>query len=123
MKHTEIANKAKRYIIDAINASGYHKELQTDVEKIKFLRDTFVGEYGWAVKRYGVQGAIKEWLQGLPSCIDIAFTNYDILELAREWGSLPEDATEKQENKILNNYWDYMANKINVLFNTLGGAK
>ena len=119
MKNTETANKAKRYIIDSIDASEYGKELKNDNEKIEFLRDTFQSEYGFAIQRYGIQGAIKEWLQGLPSCINIAFYNYDILILAREWGSLKEGATEKQEDKILDNYWNYIASKICVLFNTL----
>jgi len=35
--------------------------------------------------------------------------NYKILELAKKWGSLPENPIEKQEDKILNNYWAFMA--------------
>lgn len=54
---------------------------------------------------------------GLPSCIDIPFMNYDILQLAKEFGSIPQDASEKEEEKIIERYWDFMANKIFVLFN------
>ena len=51
-----------------------------------------------------------EWLQGL--ALPIAFYNSDILQLAKDWGSIPHDATEKQEYKILDNYWRFMAAKI-----------
>jgi hypothetical protein len=50
-------------------------------------------------------------LQGLPSCLNIVFSNYDIIQLAKSWESLPENATEKQEDKILSNYFNFMAAK------------
>jgi hypothetical protein len=32
-----------------------------------------------------------------------------IIELAKSMGSVDENLTEKQEDKILENYWDFMA--------------
>ena len=49
-------------------------------------------------------------MSGLPSGIDIPFTNYEILKLAKRMGSLSEFPTDKEEDKILLNYWNFSAN-------------
>ena len=49
---------------------------------------------------------------GLPSSFNIDFTYHDIIERAKELGSLPENATETQENKIIANWFNYMAYKL-----------
>lgn len=103
---------ANAYILASIMAEGYLDNPVTDSEKLAFLRATFKSEYGWAIQRNGEFAALVEWLQGLPSSINIAFYNHDILRLAREWGSLPDSASEKQEDKILESYWRYMAMRI-----------
>ena len=108
---------AKQLVIDSIDASGYGENPKTPDEKIRFLEKTFLSEYGWAVSRYGKQRAIQEWLMGLPSSIHLPFANYDILQLAKSWGTLPYNATERQEDKILSNYWKLMASTILKLFN------
>lgn len=96
------------YIIDCIDAEGYGDNPQTTEAKLKFLHNTFMNEYGWAIARYGKPQAYTEWLQGLPSAFNLAFTNYDILELAKKQGSLSKNSTEKEEEKILENYWNYI---------------
>jgi len=109
--------KIKRYIIDHIDGEGYGETLTTDAEKIEFLRSTFDAEYGWQIARLGRQHALQEWLQGLPSAVNLPFYSGDILDLARETGGLAVDATERQEQKIIDNYWNYMSAKIFQLFN------
>ena len=104
------------YILSCIDADGYDVQPETDAEKLQFLSDTFHAEYGWMIDRVGPVAAFSEWLKGLPSSVNIEFTNWDILRLAREWGSLPENATERQEQKILDNYWNLIANKTFQLF-------
>jgi len=108
--------KIDKYILDAIDPSGYEVTAEKDVEKLLFLHDTFIAEYGWHVEQVGFYNALTGWLQGLPSSISIAFYNHDILELAVLWGSLPDNATEKQEDKILEKYWQFMAMRIQQLF-------
>jgi hypothetical protein len=104
--------QVKQYLIDCIDTEG------TAAEKIEFARDRFNSEYGKLIHYYGnEQLTIQNWLQGLCSAVPIAFMNVEILELAKQWGSLPEDATEKQEDKILANYWNFMAAKLLQLFN------
>lgn len=112
---------AKQYLIDSIELDDYGIKATTDAQKVSALQKIFMDEYGWAVKRYGMQGAIKEWLMGIPSAVNIAFYNNDILKLARKWGTLPANATEKQEDKILKNYWNLMAANLVQLFNKYKG--
>lgn len=101
------------YILDCISAEGYSvPEPTNDKEKLQFLYNTFHSEYGWSVIRNGEFNALVSWLQGLPTCCTIAFYNGDVLKLAQKWGSLPEKPTEKQEEKILETYWAFMAMRI-----------
>lgn len=114
---TSIDKLSKQYIIDHIDNSNYSDEyLAGNFQKVKFLHDTFYSEYGWAVERMGEHKALIEWFQGLPSACNIAFYNSDILNLAVEWGSLQTDATERQQQKILDNWWNLLAAKTGQLF-------
>jgi hypothetical protein len=113
-KNYEQINK---YILDAIDSSGYDVVTPSTTEgKLRFLYDTFFSEYHWNIERVGQLKAMTEWLQGLPSSINIEFANYAIIQLAKSWGSLPQDATERQEDKLLANYWQFMAMRILSLF-------
>lgn len=118
-KSSELDYTVKLYLLDAIDAHGYIEEGDalpvTLEEKAAFIKATFESEYGWAIERYGFDNALREWLQGLPSSINIEFYNYKILELAVSWKSLPEDYTEKEADKILANYWQFMAAKLSQL--------
>ena len=84
-------------------------------DKIQFLKETFEIEYGHAINNLGYTGALEQWFMGLPSVCTVAFYNSDILEIAREWGSLPENATERQEQKILDNWFNLIACKTRQL--------
>ncbi len=108
----------KNYLISCIDNSGHSdKELKTNIEKINFVKECFYGEYGWHVDQgNSVVSSISEWLQGLPSSINIEFYNHKIIELALKWGSLPEGYSEKQADKILGNYFNLLANKLHQLF-------
>ena len=107
----EYTPKIEAYILDAIDASGYGRDLKgkTPAEKLEFVRDTFKAEYGWAVPRYGRQGAIREWLAGLPSSINIEWRNCEILELGKAWGELPANASAAREDAYLNRWFGSMA--------------
>jgi hypothetical protein len=109
--NTHAKKHAFNYILDSIDGDGYGVELTTDKQKIDFVYDTFKSEYGHQIKYYGnnEQRAFKEYLAGLPSCINIEFRNFYILEMAKQWGSIPENATEKQEYKIISNWFAYIA--------------
>lgn len=106
----------EKVIINAISTDGFDlvKQPKTTKEKLEFLKERFQSEYGYAINRIGYQDAMRDWYQGL--AIDIPFYNNDIIELAKKGGSLPQNATEKQEDKIIENYWSFMARKTLGLF-------
>lgn len=120
-KQVEQKRFIHQYILDCVDSSGYGVETETDITKIVFLLNTFKAEYGWAVQRMGNHKAFAEWLQGLPSCLNIAFMNCDILALATKQGTLPDSPTEKQEDAILEKYWRYMTMRVFELHRKLLG--
>ena len=101
------------YLLAGIDAEGYDVEQPTNnKEKIKTFFAIFNSEYEWQIKNEGEFKALSDYLQGLGGCLHIAYNNHDILELAKKYGSISNNATEKQEQKILDNYWLFMANKL-----------
>ncbi len=118
-KSSELDKQAKLYLLDAMRDKLEEYDFTApegmDNEEVADrVRMIFCSEYQWQLERYGVIRAIQEWLQGL--ALPIAFDNWDIINLAKDWRSIPEDATERQEDKILDNYWHFMANKLSQLF-------
>ena len=113
---TEIRDKYYRYIIKSINSDNYDVVTTGRKEKLQFLKDTFYKEMGWNVKRVGALNAFKEWTMGLPTVFNIEFENYKILELAKKVGSISKQATEKQEDRLIENYWNFITSLTFQLF-------
>jgi len=99
---------------DFVNDYGYQKQPETDKEKLEIILQIFKREYNFNIKRLGIYQAYMEWLQGL-SCAGIDFENYKILQLAKEWGNLKNNASERHEDKILNNWWNFITVKTFIL--------
>lgn len=108
--NAEFKNNVYSYILSCIDGEGYGIELNTDKEKINFVFDTFKKEYSYQIEYYGsnINRAFSEYLMGLPSCINIDFENYKILEIAKKWGSIPQNPNEIQEDKIINNWFMFI---------------
>ncbi|HSG31201.1 MAG TPA: hypothetical protein VLB82_06595 [Thermodesulfobacteriota bacterium] len=106
------------YIIDSIyNADDpEYSDNMTDKEKLQYLYNTFSSEKGYEIPRRGVYKAFIDYMQGLGSSFNIAYTYNDIYELAYEQGSLSPDDNENKHYKIANNYYNYMATKVFELF-------
>ena len=114
---TEIDRQAKLEIISCIDGTGYDVVFVDNKAAISWLKSIFEKEAEHSIERMGYVRALEDYFRGLPSSCTIPFTNYDILNLAIKWGSLSSDATEVQEDKILNNYFNLMAVKTLQLFN------
>ena len=102
------------YILNAIDGEGYGKVLNTNAEKLQFLADRYKSEYSFPynLRRYGShQICFQNWIMGLPSCFNVDFENYRIVEIAKEWNDLNEQSTERQIDKIINNWFNYIASK------------
>jgi hypothetical protein len=109
------------YIMGAINCEGYDLSPlpETDTEKLQHLANCFKSEYLFHdnLKRYGsYQNCFANWIMGLPSCFHIDFANHKILDIAVKWGSIPTNASEKQEDKILANWFNLIAANTLQLF-------
>ena len=71
------------YVLDAIDHDG------GDAEKIRYFFANYEIEFNTAYnkKRYPNEAQrIGQYLQGLPSCINIAYWDQDIVEMGKAWG-------------------------------------
>lgn len=107
-----------QYLVNCIDTENYGVTADTEKEKLQFLHDTFTSEQGYNIKYYGgnKQRAFKEWLMGLPSCFNLEFENYQILNLAYLLEIIPANATEEEEEKLLNNWFKYATEEVFNLF-------
>jgi hypothetical protein len=100
-------------------ANEYGPEVEDTIQaRLNFVVKTFEKEFcfGYNLKYYGSKTAtLKNWFQGLPSVYSIEYRNHAILEIARETGALKPNATEAQEQKILNNWFNFAALKFTQL--------
>jgi hypothetical protein len=114
LHHTKYKENYKNYIIDCLDNEDdlIGKNLSRE-EKIKYLYDRFYSEYGFMVERIGKQNAIAEWLSGL--AIHIPYTYFDIINLAKNMGSVDDNLSSVQEDRICENYWNFMAHMVLLL--------
>jgi len=103
---TDQRNAYRKYTIDAI--TDY--DGNTPQNPVKYLFEVFYDEFGWNVQRQGEMNALKEWLQGVPSVIHLPMWYNEQIELAKKFGSIPQNATEKDEQKIIDNFYNFFAN-------------
>ena len=112
LHHTKYKKKYERYIL-AIVADKMKEE---DIKKINrntkiyYLFDKFNTEYGFMVARVGKQKAIAEWLAGLP--LNIPYIHDDIINLAVKMGSIDKNPSNKLQDRVVENYFNFMANMI-----------
>lgn len=98
------------YILDSVYSDVIDTESMTDKERIEFLLDTFFEEmYKNDRRRMCVLDLLREWLQGLPSAINIAFSYYDIAVTGKSMGYC-KDA--RSESRFINNWWTILASNI-----------
>ena len=96
------------YIVNCITSEDVI--LATQKDKVNHAYNRFIDEiWNWhkAQKNANMQDSFADWLSGLP--LDVDFENYRIIELAKEWGALPENSTERQEDKIIANWFRFIA--------------
>lgn len=75
------------YILDCIYND--EKDNMSDKEAINYFFESFNKEYNnnYNKRLYpNLQERISQYIQGLPTCISIAFTDYDIINIGKSWG-------------------------------------
>tara|TARA_R110000822_G_scaffold279011_1_gene400812 strand:- start:902 stop:1285 length:384 start_codon:yes stop_codon:yes gene_type:complete len=117
LHYTKYQENYKNYILDCLNDEDdlINKNLSRE-EKIKYLFNKFDSEYGWKIgrtKNDSRQNVIAEWLGGL--AINIPYLYCDIIGLAKDMGSVEFILSSVQEDRICQNYWNFMAYMILLL--------
>ena len=110
-KQSTLDNRIKNYILTCIDSSDHCVETLTVNQKIDFLMNTFVNEYGFMINRVGKTTALKEWFQGLPSVFNCAFYNTDTYKLGLKLGFLNHDCNDTAVDNFNENYWHMLATK------------
>lgn len=76
------------YILDSIHSEDVDVSVMSDKMKIEFAFKMFHEEM---VKnnnrRISILGLLTDWLQGLCSTVNIAFADYDIIQIKKMWKS------------------------------------
>lgn len=110
LHHTEYKKNYRNYILSTVHEDEEGKDFTNDNDKIEYIFNRFYDEYDYEIKKHGKFKAMSMWLEG--GAINIEYTNLSIVQLACEMGSVEHDPkpSEKLQQKILNNYYDFMAN-------------
>ena len=107
-----------KYILSVIDSEDLPSETMTNKEKVFFIMDRFIKEYCYEQNlmryKYDMTKLMAEWLSGL--AINIPYTYCDIIKLSKD---LLETDTLKDEDKIIENYFNFMAIQIFKLANRL----
>ena len=110
LHHTKYKQNYVNYILDTIDEDIHGKPLINKNDKISYIFERFYNEYGWNVEQQGKLKAMNEWLSGL--ALNIDYTYSDIIKLAVDMGSIDENPSDKLQDKVCENYFNFMANII-----------
>ena len=107
LHHSKYKKNYRAFILDHIDQDYSGNELKTDKAKIRFLFDRFYGEYGWHIDQVGKRNAMINWLSGL--ALPLPCYNGEVIDLAIEMGSIERNPSDKTIDRVLDNYWPFMA--------------
>ena len=101
------------YVLDSIDESSAASDLdltfEDDRSRIKFFLEQFNEEYNYDYNKQSyptLRLRISEYLQGLPSSINIHYTYYDIIRLTKEWEGYK---SKNKEEYFCNNWFKILA--------------
>ena len=95
------------YVLDCIYND--EKDNMSDKEAINYFFECFYKEYNGTYYKQlypNLQERVKEYINGLPSCFNIDYTDYNIEQIGKTWGYCK---TEKQTSNFVNNWFDVIA--------------
>ena len=104
----------RTFILESIDGEGYDVVTNTEAEKLAFMWDCFENEFNCKnnVVRYpNLQTRFSHWLMGLPTAINIPFAFHEILEVSKKLLEI-ETLTDKQEDNIIENYYNFMSYQV-----------
>ena len=107
LHHTQYKKNYVNYILNTIDEDIHGWALINRKDKISYIFERFYNEHNWNVKQQGKLKAMNEWLSGL--ALNIDYTSSDIIKLAVDMGSIGENPSESLQDKVINNYFNFMA--------------
>ena len=106
----EVNGKMYAYILESISSDEVDVESMSDKERIEFALDAFyVEKFEGDRRRMSAPELLTEWIGGLCSTVNVAFTNYDIAKVGTEWGYCRTDARTSQ---FVHKWFERIANGI-----------
>jgi len=117
----EITAPIRNYILNHINPTDYNVEAETDKEKLEFLVSTYIAEYPakYHLKHSGsYQKMFIDYIQGLPTCFNVDFRYYEIVNVMESWGlPQPEDKTGHESAEL---FYRLIYREVNALLRKHG---
>ena len=112
-------DQLKKFLESNIEFEGYGIQVNQN-QKISQLFDIFMDEYGLNIEDYDInerpqlknklKKKLVDWLQGLPSAIDIPYYYYDISNLLHALGF--DDIKEMEDDELSDFYYSIVADTI-----------
>ena len=117
MRLTKEQNKIiDDFIISSIDFSDYAigNNEKTEIQ-LKNVYNTFLTEKGnyYLDKSANLQLVFADWLSGLPTCVNLPFSYFDIGLFVK---SYYHEVTEKELEHFQDNYWNFMTMRFFKLF-------
>lgn len=95
----------KRFVQDKIDFEGYDKYEGTPrSRRIETAVEVFKDEYGWAVRQSGFKRAFTDWVQGLPSVLDIPYYYSEMRNLLYALGY--DEVRDMEDQEVSKLYYD-----------------
>lgn len=92
-----VNGKMYAYILDSIYSEDVDVESMSDKERIEFALDMFYKEkFEGDRRRMSTFDLLTEWIRGLCSTVNVAFMDYDIANIGKDWGYCRTDVTTWQ---------------------------
>jgi len=98
----DVDDELEKYIIDAIDLSGYDMDNISDFEKIKEFYNIFLSEKSWHVEQVGIKNALEDYLRGMPSAIDLPTYYNDVRNFMY---SIGYDEVKNMEDEELDKFY------------------
>ena len=112
----EVTQPIRNYILNHINPTDYNVEAETDKEKLDFLVSTYRAEYPakYHLKHSGsYQQMFIDYMQGLPTCFNVDFRYYEIVNVMESWGLPQPEDKDDYESAML--FYRLIYREVNAL--------
>lgn len=96
-----------RYILNCISVANRDTLFISDRDRLLLLAECFMHEHKQTGR--GLLLDLTEWLQGLPTCIAIAYQQGDIVAIGKAWGGCK---TRLAEQRFCEQWFTLLASRI-----------